>query len=102
MIVQENGVPLPLAPPAPKIMVTGVKQSGVTSQINMICEKYKLDKLELFDEYKALDEKEKKARQRQRLLERGFKGIPAPEDENEEPEVDEEIMNDPDDFEKDK
>ena len=56
MIVQENGVPLPLAPPAPKIMVTGVKQSGVTSQINMICEKYKLDKLELFDEYKALDD----------------------------------------------
>lgn len=102
MIVQENGVPLPLAPPAPKIMVTGIKCSGVTTQIDMICNKYKLDKLELFEEYKKLDGEEKKARQRLRLLERGYKGIPEPDDPEAEPEVDEEIMNDPDDFEKDK
>ena len=83
-------------------MVTGVKCSGVTAQINMICDKYKLDKLELFEEFKALDDKEKKARQRQRLLDRGFKGIPEPDDPDAEPEADEEIVNDPDDFEKDK
>ena len=64
MVVQENGVPLPLAPPPPKIMVTGVKCSGVTTQIDMICSKYKLDKLELFAEYKKLDGEELKARQR--------------------------------------
>ena len=66
----------------------------------MICAKYKLEKLELFDEYKKLDSVEKQARQRQRLLERGFKGIPEPEDPDAEPELDEEIHNDPDDFEK--
>lgn len=41
-----------------------------------------------------------KARQRKRLLERGFKGIPEPEDPDAEPEVDTEIMDDPEDFDK--
>lgn len=41
-----------------------------------------------------------KARQRKRLLERGFKGMPEPEDEDAEPEVDIEIVEDPEDFDK--
>ena len=100
LVIQEGQAALPLAPPPPKIMITGVKCSGVTTQIDMICEKYKLDKLELFDTYKAIDKEELKARQRKRLLDRGFKGIPEPDDPDEKPEPDAEILEDPDDFEK--
>ena len=82
LIVQEAGVPLPLAPPQPKIMVTGVKSAGITTQIDMICGKYKLDKLELFAEYKKLDAEEKEARRRRRLLDRGFVPPEFEEDEN--------------------
>ena len=39
------------------------------------------------------------ARRRKRLLERGFKGIPEPE-EGEEKEPDTEILDDPEDFDK--
>ena len=100
MPVQNKGAALPLAPPPPKIMITGTKCSGVTSQIKMICDKYKLESCEFMKEYKALEASELKARQRLRLLERGFKGIPETEDPEAEPEVDEEIVNDPDDFDK--
>lgn len=100
MPVQSNGASLPLAPPAPKIMITGTKCSGVTSQIKMLCEKYKLESCEFMKEYQKLEDSELKARQRTRLLDRGFKGIPEQDDPDAEPEVDEEIINDPDDFEK--
>ena len=43
---------------------------------------------------------ELKSRQRKRLLERGFKGIPDPEDPADEKEPDVEILEDPDDFDK--
>ena len=82
LIVQAHGVPLPLAPPQPKIMVTGQKSAGITTQIDMICGKYKLDKLELFAEYKKLDGVEKEARRRRRLLDRGFVPPEFEDDEN--------------------
>jgi len=59
----------------PKIMICGQKGSGVTTQIAMLCDKYKLDQFELMTEYKATVAKTKAARRRQRLLMRGHKPI---------------------------
>jgi adenylate/nucleoside-diphosphate kinase len=91
---------LPIPPPAPKIMIMGMKGSGVTTQIQKLCSKYKLEELSLKDEFLAKMKSEKEARQRRRLLERGFRP-PAPADE--ETGVvppDPEIEDDPEDFEK--
>lgn len=102
MIVQQQGASLPIQPPAPKIMLTGNKCSGVTTQINLLCEKFKLETLDLQDAFNKKQEEQLKARQRKRLLDRGFKGF-AKEDplaEDEEVPVDEDIINDPEDFEK--
>ena len=38
---------LPLTPPPPKIMILGVKGSGVTTQVRLLCEKFKLQDLKL-------------------------------------------------------
>ena len=100
MVAQEQAAELPILPPAPKIMVFGEKCSGATTQINMLCDKYKLESLELFKTYWARREEELKKRQRQRLLKRGYKGIPEPEDEDAEVEVDTEVIDDPEDFDK--
>ena len=54
-------------------MIVGNKGSGVTSQINMLCDKYKLESLNLKEEFLSILEKEKKVRRRQRQLEKGFK-----------------------------
>ena len=99
MIVQQQGQSLPIPPPAPKIMLTGTKCAGITTQINMLCEKFKLDSLEVQDSFNKKQAEQLKARQRKRLLARGFKGFPEPEDDAP-PEVDEEVINDPDDFDK--
>lgn len=86
-------------------MLTGNKCSGVTTQINMLCEKFKLETLELQEAFNKKQEEQLKARQRKRLLDRGFKGFPKedPLAEDEEVQVDEEIINDPEppDFEPD-
>ena len=81
-------------------MITGNKCAGITTQINLLCDKFKLEPLELMAEFNKKQALELKSRQRKRLLDRGFKGIPEPEDPTEEPEVDAEIMEDPEDFEK--
>lgn len=57
-------------------MLTGNKCSGVTTQINMLCEKFKLETLELQEAFNKKQEEQLKARQRKRLLDRGFKGFP--------------------------
>ena len=101
MIVREQGVSIPIQPPAPKIMITGNKCAGVTSQINMLCERFKLEPLELLSVFQKKQAEELKSRQRKRLLARGFKGIPENDDPDAEPEVDTEIMDDPEDFDKD-
>ena len=81
-------------------MITGNKCAGITTQINLLCEKFKLESLELLPEFEKKQAEELKSRQRKRLLERGFKGIPEPEDEDAEPEVDTEIVEDPEEFDK--
>lgn len=76
MIVQNQGTQLPIQPPAPKFLITGNKCAGITTQINLLCEKFKLEPLELMDAFNKKQAEELKARQRKRLLDRGFKGIP--------------------------
>lgn len=82
-------------------MITGIKGSGVTTQIHRLCEKYKLESFELMREYLDAMDREKRKRRRERELKRGFKP-PPPEDELEEgePWLDPELEEDPDDFDK--
>ena len=57
-------------------MLTGNKCAGITTQINMLCDKFKLESLELMSTFNQEQADQLKARQRKRLLDRGFKGIP--------------------------
>jgi adenylate/nucleoside-diphosphate kinase len=83
-----------LKPPMPKVMIAGLKGSGVTTQINMICDLFKLESCELHTAYLAKLEEQKKLRQRSRKLNQGF--VPRPEDAPEDEEwVNEDVMNDP-------
>lgn len=83
-------------------MIVGNKGSGVTTQINMLCEKYKLESLNLKEEFLSILEKEKKVRRRQRQLEKGFKAPVFEDDEdgNKVQQPDPEIDDDPEDFDK--
>lgn len=76
MIVQSKSTFAPIQAPAPKFMITGNKCAGITTQISMLCEKFKLEPLELMESFNKRQAAELKARQRKRLLERGFKGMP--------------------------
>jgi YHS domain-containing protein len=40
-------VTIPLPPPEPKIMIVGVRGSGVTTQIKKLCQKFKIGSVEL-------------------------------------------------------
>ena len=94
---------LPLTPPPPKIMILGCKGSGVTTQQQMLAKKFKLDTLNLREEFLEKFISEREIRKRRRLLDRGFKPPPPPEDEEEEnAEVppDPEIEEDPEEFDK--
>ena len=51
-------------------------------------------------EFDQMQKEQLKARQRKRELDRGFKGIPEPENEEDEKEIDTEIIEDPEDFDK--
>lgn len=91
---------IPLPPPEPKIMLVGMKGAGVTTQIEKLCKKFKINSLTLKNEFLELMKTEKNKRKRARLLARGFKE-PEPvdeADENAEPVVDEEIENDTPEF----
>lgn len=68
MIALTGKAQLPLQPPAPKIMLIGNKGSGVTTQIQMLAEKFKLQEFELQKEYLTKLKLEKEKRQRSRLL----------------------------------
>jgi len=81
-------------------MITGNKCAGVSTQINLLCERFKLDQLELQSVFQKKQAEELKSRQRKRLLSRGFKGIPDNEDPDAEPEVDTEVVEDPEEFDK--
>ena len=78
----------------------GVKGAGVSTQVAMICDKYKLEELYLRDEYMKNWETEKEKRRRRRLLDRGFRPPQPVEEEGEEAPVDPEIEDEPDDFDK--
>jgi hypothetical protein len=80
-------------------MVLGNKGSGVTTQINLLCERYKLESFNLKDEFLKKLKAEKEIRKRRRLLDRGFKA-PEPAEEGEEAPPDAEIEDDPEDFDK--
>lgn len=76
-------------------------------QINLLCEKFKLEPLELENAFNAKQAEELKSRQRKRLLDRGFKGFKNPEEYEEDPDtgemkppVDTEIIEDAEDFDK--
>lgn len=91
---------IPLAAPEPKIMIVGMRGSGVSTQIKKLCAKFKIGSIELKPEFLNMMKDEKNKRKRSRLLARGFKE-PAPVDEaadDAEPEVDEEVENDPPEF----
>ena len=107
MIVQSQGASLPIQPPAPKFLITGNKCAGVSMQINLLCEKFKLEPLELENAFNTKQAEELKSRQRKRLLDRGFKGFKNPEEYEEDPDtgemkppVDTEIVEDAEDFDK--
>jgi YHS domain-containing protein len=68
-----SNLQLPLQPPMPKVMVIGQKGSGITTQVNMLCDKYKLSTIGLKTEFLAKMQKEKEVRRRARLLARGFR-----------------------------
>ncbi len=97
MVALTGKATLPLQAPAPKIMLIGNKGSGVTTQIRMLCDKFKLQEFELQKEYLAKVKLEKEKRQRSRLLHRGFKAMPVDE-ESGLPEPDPEILDDPAEF----
>lgn len=94
------GIKLPLAPPAPKIMIIGQKGSGATTQIAKIASKYKIGSLQLADSYLATLKGDKELRKRARLLARGFRPPPPVEEEGALPEPDPEIEEDPEDFDR--
>jgi hypothetical protein len=81
-------------------MILGTKGSGVTTQIRMLCERYKLEELSLKDAFLGKMQSEKETRKRRRLLDRGFRPPPAVEEEGEEPPPDAEIEEDPEDFDR--
>lgn len=86
-----NGIKAPLTPPPPKIMIIGLKGSGVSTQIQKLCDKFKIESLDLMTEFLKQTKVEKEKRKRARLLARGFKALPPPEEEGAEPEPDPEI-----------
>jgi len=73
MIAQNGQAQLPLQPPPPKIMIIGTKGAGITSQIKKLCDKYKLEELNLKEAFTAKMSEEKEKRARKKLLGQGFK-----------------------------
>ena len=47
LVAQYQGVALPLQPPPPRIMILGHRGAGTTSQIQLLCQKYKIEEFEL-------------------------------------------------------
>jgi hypothetical protein len=81
-------------------MITGTRGAGVSSQIHLLCEKYKLNEFKIRGAFEQKLKEEKEKRKRGRLLARGFKPLPPPEEEGEESPPDPEIEDDPEDFDK--
>jgi len=65
----------------PKIMITGVKGAGTSTQVRLLCDKYKLGELELKKAFLKKLKDEKAKRRRERHLKRGFKPLPEEEED---------------------
>jgi len=81
-------------------MIMGHRGAGSTSQIRMICDKYKLEEFNLREAYLSKLKEEKDKRKRRRLLDRGFRPPQPTEEDETEPPVDPEIEDDPEDFDR--
>jgi len=57
-------------------MIMGMKGAGVSTQIRMLCEKFKLSDFELKERFLEKLKEEKEMRKRKRLLDRGWKDPP--------------------------
>lgn len=100
LLSQFANASLPLTAPPPRIMIMGHRGAGVSTQIRMLSDKFKLPELNLREAYLSKLKEEKEIRKRRRLLDRGFRpSQPADEDTGEVP-VDPEIEEDPEDFER--
>ena len=82
-------------------MLIGPKGSGVKTQVNLLCDKYKLSSMNVLETFLAWLTEEKKKWKRAWLLARGFKEPGEPDEETGQYPPDLDIENDPDDFEKD-
>jgi hypothetical protein len=93
-------VTIPLPAPEPKIMIIGQKGSGVSTQIDKLCKKFKINSLCMRDKFMELFQEEKGKRRRMRMLTRGFKEpeVNDDADPNDPPVVDEELENDTPEF----
>ena len=81
-------------------MLIGPKGSGVSTQIELIWNKYKISEFKLKEEFLAKLREAKQERKKQRLLKRGFKPPESVEEGEEGPPPDPEIEDDPEDFDK--
>ena len=68
MIAQNGLATLPLQPPPPKILIMGTKGAGISTQIKKLCDKYKLEELNLKEAFTAKMAEEKEKRSRKKLL----------------------------------
>lgn len=80
-------------------MILGHRGSGVTTLQRMLCDKLKVDELNLKQDYLNKLKEEKEQRKRKRLLDRGFRPPLPAEEEGMEPPPDPEIEDDnPEEF----
>jgi YHS domain-containing protein len=108
LVVQNFQQSLPIQPPPPKVMLMGLKGAGISTQVEKLSKKYKIGSLNLKEKFITLMNEEKEKRKRQRQIEKEARP-PAPVEEGEaeaaaeegdEPQLDPEIENDPEDFDK--
>lgn len=64
-------------------MILGNKGSGITTITNLLCNKFKLEPLEIKKEFLKTMASEKEIRKRRRLLTRGFRPLPPAEEDAE-------------------
>jgi len=82
--------------PGPRILMMGIKGSGLHTQMDLINKHYKISRVELARDMLEILKREKEKRKRDRELVRGFK--PREYDEDGNPLPDPEIDDDPEDF----
>ena len=69
----EKEVKKGLKVPNPRILMMGIKGSGLKTQMSLLYKKYKIPKIDFKDEFLKILEREKTKRKKNRELMRGFK-----------------------------